>query len=82
MLAAQGSYGDCDDGRLDDGRAEREEPDFPFGLGVHIAQRSHAWIVPQLISPCYRYGTPAPIASAAGGRSRNASRRRPLVRGP
>src|ERR1700674_3511537 len=50
-LAAQDSYGDCDESRLDDGRAEREEPDFPFGLGVHIAQRSDAWIVPQNQNP-------------------------------
>jgi hypothetical protein len=88
MLAAQGSYGDCDDGRLDDGRAEREEPDFPFGLGVHIAQRSDAWIVPQIKIPAgRRTAGPTPNCSlgcrrsSVGGLARPAQPYLPTPRG-
>jgi hypothetical protein len=86
-LAAKGSYGDCDEGRLDDGRAEREEPDFPFGLGVHIAQRSGAWIVPQIKIPAgRRTAGPTPNCSlgcrrpSVGGLARPAAAMSALLR--
>jgi hypothetical protein len=58
---------DRDDGRLDEGSADRQEPHFAFCFFIHRRQRAAAWIVPGIPDDLVSLGGWVGSVTPAGG---------------